>query len=47
MSGNKTLTTFIEANDITVTMSGTMQGDGPTDERHRLVRPAATSSSPS
>ena len=30
MSGNKTLTTFIEANNIKVTMSGTMQGDGPT-----------------
>jgi hypothetical protein len=30
MSGNKTLTTFIEGNNISITMSGTMQGDGPT-----------------
>ena len=30
MSGNKTLTTFIEGNNINVTMSGTLQGDGPT-----------------
>jgi len=30
MSGNKTLTTFIEALDIKMTMSGTLQGDGPT-----------------
>ncbi len=29
MSGNKTLTTFIEANNISATMSGTLQGDGP------------------
>ena len=30
MAGNKTLTTFIEANDISATISGTFQGDGPT-----------------
>ena len=30
MSGNKTLTTLIEANDINATISGTFQGDGPT-----------------
>lgn len=30
MSGNKTLTTFIEANNISATLSGTFQGDGPT-----------------
>ncbi len=29
MSGNKTLTTFIEANNISASISGTFQGDGP------------------
>jgi hypothetical protein len=30
MNGNKTLTTFIEAQDINASMGGTLQGDGPT-----------------
>lgn len=30
MNGNKTLTCFIEANDISASMSGNFQGDGPT-----------------
>jgi hypothetical protein len=30
MSGNKTLTTFIEGLDISANVSGTMLGDGPT-----------------
>jgi hypothetical protein len=30
MNGNKTLTTLIEANDISASIGGTFQGDGPT-----------------
>jgi hypothetical protein len=29
MSGNKSLTTFIEAKDISGAISGTFEGDGP------------------
>jgi hypothetical protein len=30
MSGNKTLTTFVEGYDISAAIGGTFQGDGPT-----------------